>query len=925
MKKHYFLKSLFLAATWLAGSLGGQLWADGLSPVGDLSNFVAGNAVYTLKMQGTVGTPITVAGSLGSVSYTPVSDTEVTFVRYNNVVYVYESTAYKGTATETPFTFPEITKENVLTSEAQLLGDVEFDQHGASIATDKYGFGDIWKSNVTPAPFGIRVGVSGGNKVLVWRGSGNSNYISQPLSGLLPNTAYKVQLRQVTSGNANADFNVGFGTAVGGIDLAATTVRLGTGQDGDKVVYVTTPASLPETVYFTFRNTATNTASSGSDPVAQLDFISLVATTNSVRGISGVSSASYANGEIVAPGASETLALNSSYVYAGKTYTVKSANLFENGSFNDGVSTYTANGGYTTAALLPNFTWHADGGVSSSPYLTVSGAGGADARTIRHRVAVEKGKEYLFVAYTSGQTPDAANYNYNALFQVNDEGTTESGLLKALVWGADAGQTATEWAKTEHVFTASTNYVAIRLGWNTNVSVDEFQIYEVEKPYEISEAYTTLQAQFAVIQADTYQYASDDKKTAFTSAVAATPTSNIEEINFTAALTDTYRAVMESHAKAEGVVGAKDMTSAIVNPVGDNLTGWTNPVLSTASNEPWTSADGSTAHSYFDTGSAWGQNAWEYDMNQTLTLPTGKYLISVMERAAPEVTTYQLYAGDATKELTKVGNAGNYFNRGWDLAVLEFEVANAGEVKIGVKLATATVHTWASFGDFRLVKIENGAAVLDETNPLVIPQEAKSVTLKRSLAKGWNSLVVPFALGTEKLAELGLEAYEYNGTVAEGGNLLAKFTKATSMDANKPYVVKASSPIENITLGATTIEAANALTVSDSNSNYDLVGLYTVNAQGETSPIKEGDYIVIADGIKRTQGGNGIKAFRAFLQKKEASGARQLVLSMDGETVTGIEALEIERALTESYDLNGRRVGQDAKGILIVNGKKVVK
>lgn len=378
-----------------------------------------------------------------------------------------------------------------------------------------------------------------------------------------------------------------------------------------------------------------------------------------------------------------------------------------------------------------------------------------------------------------------------------------------------------------------------------------------------------------------------------------------------------------------------DVTSDfIVNPSFETGTkaGWTFGQGSDTSVRA-ASGDGADGNYMFST---WNWNASiadAYDINQIVSLPAGYYVLQA-SAAYHTHNDLTLYAGASTTNLARLSSDAVF-----NTTAIAFAVPNFSDVKIGLRSAEGTTGNdgWFKCDNFRLYRYNTEAEaeaqrasllpalVLDQAAPLVIPQDVKNVSLNRPLVAGWNSLVVPFALGTEKLAELGLEAYEYNGTVAEGGNLLAKFAKATSMDANKPYVVKVSSPIENITLGATTIEAANTLTVTDSNSNYDLVGLYTVNAQGETSPIKEGDYIVIADGIKRTQGGNGIKAFRAFLQKKEASGARQLVLSMDGETVTGIEALGIERALTESYDLNGRRAGQDAKGILIVNGKKVVK
>lgn len=368
-----------------------------------------------------------------------------------------------------------------------------------------------------------------------------------------------------------------------------------------------------------------------------------------------------------------------------------------------------------------------------------------------------------------------------------------------------------------------------------------------------------------------------------------------------------------------------------------------NPSFETGTKAGWTfgqgsdtsvraaSGDGADGNYMFST---WNWNASiadAYDINQIVFLPAGYYVLQA-SAAYHTHNDLTLYAGATTTNLARLSSDAVF-----NTTAIAFAVPGFSDVKIGLRSAGGTTGNdgWFKCDNFRLYRYNTEAEaevqrasllpalVLDQAAPLVIPQDVKNVSLNRPLVAGWNSLVVPFAIGAEKLTELGIEAYEYNGTVAEGGNLLAKFSKATSIEANKPYVVKASHAIESITLGATTIEAANTLTVSD--ANYNFVGLYTVGAQGEGSPVKEGDYIVIADGIKRTQGGNGIKAFRAFLQKKEASGARQLVLSMDGETVTGIEALEIERALTESYDLNGRRVGQDAKGILIVNGKKVVK
>ena len=66
---------------------------------------------------------------------------------------------------------------------------------------------------------------------------------------------------------------------------------------------------------------------------------------------------------------------------------------------------------------------------------------------------------------------------------------------------------------------------------------------------------------------------------------------------------------------------------------------------------------------------------------------------------------------------------------------------------------------------------------------------------------------------------------------------------------------------------------------------------------------------------------------KAYLNAGTAAGARFFALSLDGET-TGIDALLIDNGqLTIDnavYNLNGQRVMNPAKGLYIVNGRKVV-
>lgn len=166
-----------------------------------------------------------------------------------------------------------------------LLQNSDFGTVGAlaSGATDRYAVGEPWVSNVAFANMGIRVMASSaateGGNVLVWRGSGNSNYISQEVTAEA-GAVYEITISQVASGNANANFNVGIGTEAGKYDIASTTVRLGTNNNGTKSVKIMMPETVEDAdgvLYFTFANTSTNSASSGSDPVSQIDYIKMEA------------------------------------------------------------------------------------------------------------------------------------------------------------------------------------------------------------------------------------------------------------------------------------------------------------------------------------------------------------------------------------------------------------------------------------------------------------------------------------------------------------------------------------------------------------------------------------------------------------------------------------------------------------------------
>ena len=66
-----------------------------------------------------------------------------------------------------------------------------------------------------------------------------------------------------------------------------------------------------------------------------------------------------------------------------------------------------------------------------------------------------------------------------------------------------------------------------------------------------------------------------------------------------------------------------------------------------------------------------------------------------------------------------------------------------------------------------------------------------------------------------------------------------------------------------------------------------------------------------------------LKPFRTMIAAGNASLTNKYLLDF-GNGTTGIGSLDTEMERGEVYDLNGRRVLQPAKGVYIINGKKVI-
>lgn len=231
----------------------------------------------------------------------------------------------------------------------------------------------------------------------------------------------------------------------------------------------------------------------------------------------------------------------------------------------------------------------------------------------------------------------------------------------------------------------------------------------------IKPAYQQLADTKALVEIDAWPYASASKKAAVEEAMDATATSADDATAKATVLIKAYRQFVESNAIAEGVEGAVVMTDKITNPAAtDGTNNWTTKlgegsggsigvkVGTETKEEPWTDSEDNVTHNYFDGGN-WGAQSWDVSLEQEITLEPGKYMLTAIARASGDVA-FSLYAGETKVTIPAIGASGGVFNRGWNDQFVEFEVEEAGAVKIGVQGVTDKQHNWMSFSNFRLVQ-----------------------------------------------------------------------------------------------------------------------------------------------------------------------------------------------------------------------------
>lgn len=424
-------------------------------------------------------------------------------------------------------------------------------------------------------------------------------------------------------------------------------------------------------------------------------------------------------------------------------------------------------------------------------------------------------------------------------------------------------------------------------------------------------------------------YASKDKYTAFTTSKDATATTAADAETKANAIISARRAYVESNGMAEGVVGKEICTDKVVNPTftasdgKGSLEGWNRSQSGgnegALNGEIWTNADANKGY-YYDYYNGGANNQHVYQ--EVANLIPGKYIVTIKARAQAGFNLYLLINDEKKVDINEIGSAGGDFERGWNDYTTEFTVGADGKVKIEVaNMPSSNQAGWFGFGDVRLVRLGNLDVTLDEATDNTIEAMPANVTLKRSfVANKWNTLVLPFAVSDADVkTTFGADAKIVEYSNADDANI--NFTTSTKgIKANVPVLIMpAAVNVENTyTFNGVSIVVADP---KADGTNYSFVGSY------KPYDLVNDDYMLYADKWWKTETGDTykIKAFRAYIKANTPAAAKQLNLVIDGQT-TGLKLNTVNGNIEgETYNIAGQRVANSYKGLIIKNGKKIIK
>ena len=261
---------------------------------------------------------------------------------------------------------------------------------------------------------------------------------------------------------------------------------------------------------------------------------------------------------------------------------------------------------------------------------------------------------------------------------------------------------------------------------------------------------------------------------------------------------------------------------------------------------------------------------------------------------------------------------------------------NGGLQKLGIT-EDALCYMPKKFGESTETNVVYGdtTSVLNCANYKLIDGRDYDVPYKFNAAKVENTRTlaksaVPYTICLPYSMQIPANAKAYKMSGRSDNELI--FTQTTeTLEALQPYLIWADQSDASLNAGTAEIPASGGMTFGKqhdapgfsmrgtlngiSNDEASELGAYTLQQDGKWHP-------VLSDNDEHRAA--RILPYRAYLLQNRGAGTRSIGMSLEG--TTGIEQLRtIDSDGTERvYDLNGRQISAPAKGINIINGKKVI-
>lgn len=208
----------------------------------------------------------------------------------------------------------------------------------------------------------------------------------------------------------------------------------------------------------------------------------------------------------------------------------------------------------------------------------------------------------------------------------------------------------------------------------------------------------------------------------------------------------------------------------------------------------------------------------------------------------------------------------------------------------------------------------------------IAASKGSNVSYDRTFTKDQPcTICLPFALTAEELANVG-KAY----TLSAVSGSKATFTPVTAIEAYKPYLLIPSATdklLEDIA-AAKVITAAPAEAKTSVSGGYSFVGTLQAKKSVKTEGVEVYGFSASKGKFVHVGADASINAFRAYISVPSTalSTAASRSIDLDFGGTTGIN--EIQNAHSSSaaatYNVAGKRVGKNYKGVVICNGKKMI-